>query len=549
MASTPQFIISDAGLAAASVATSKGPFIEISSFAVGSAYGYTVESSDEGLSGNTLYSGEIATYSYVGDNTICIVCRLPADAGPFDFGEVALFLADGTMFAKAAFTALQTKYSSLGTNLAVTYTFNCLIKLEQSVAVFKITAASGQATNMIEVENWTDIVPAGLSSDPDVQSYIVKELSSKGDATLLIQSSAEKWTPCGTYYRLGSYKVQNASSTWVEIAPSDWSFTGTDGALSTVESSNSMVIETSDGFFRSVASIQHIGSPITGIRFLLNADALLNIPTLGDTVIIHIDDPALGTLTSTQGDSWSISITGNAATADYATRAGTADLAPAYMPLLGANFTGNLSIKDKKWPWGSAFSAIDFINNGAIASGAGMGTMLAQNLYHDGTTWHTKAAGVGFLFVNQPTSWAWYYTANAAAGAAVSVNAVLTVDGGGNLTAAGELTAFSDARLKANIQQIQDALTKVGELKGITYERIDGPSGVTPQRMTGLLAQDLVKVLPEAVLVDEKTGLMSVAYGNVVGLLVEAIKELRAEHADIKAELAELRAAFSTFKE
>ena len=537
MASTPQFVISDAGLVAASKATPKGPFIEIASFAVGSAHGYEVLRSDEGLAGNTLYSGSIAAYSYVGDGTICIVCRLPADAGPFDFGEVALFLSDGTMFAKAAFSALQTKYSSLGTNLAVTYTFNCLIKLEQSVAVFKIISASGQANTLVQVDRWTDIVPAGLAADPDVQSYLVKELTHNGDATLVVQSSDEKWTPCGTYYRLGAYPVQDASGTWVEISPSDWAFAGKDGALSAVETENSLLIETSDGFFRTVASVQHIGWPITGIRFLLNPDALLNIPTIDDTVIIHINDPALGSLTSTQGDTWSISISGNAETSDYAKRAGTAELAPDYMPLAGGVFSGNFSVKDERWPWGSVFAAQDFIGGGAVASGGGLGTIMAQNLYHDGTTWRTKAAGAGFVFVTQPSGWAWYTSAHAEAGAAVTVTQVMVMDAAGNLTGTGNVTGFSDARLKANVQSIQDAVQKVQELRGVTYERIDQPAGSS--RLTGLLAQDLIKVLPEAVMTNEH-GFMSIAYGNVVGLLVEAIKDLSVEVSDLRLDLSRI---------
>jgi len=92
----------------------------------------------------------------------------------------------------------------------------------------------------------------------------------------------------------------------------------------------------------------------------------------------------------------------------------------------------------------------------------------------------------------------------------------------GSITASGNVTAYSDAKLKTDMVQIRNALDKVGALTGYTYTRID-----TGRRETGLIAQDVQAVLPEAVV--DNGGTLSLAYGNLVGLLVEAIKELRYE--------------------
>ena len=93
-----------------------------------------------------------------------------------------------------------------------------------------------------------------------------------------------------------------------------------------------------------------------------------------------------------------------------------------------------------------------------------------------------------------------------------------TTDAGStNILAAGNITAYSDIRLKTDLKIIPNALFKVKQLTGYTYIRTD--SGV---RQTGLVAQDVQKVLPEAVSEGEY---LSLAYGNMVGLLVEAIKE------------------------
>jgi hypothetical protein len=97
----------------------------------------------------------------------------------------------------------------------------------------------------------------------------------------------------------------------------------------------------------------------------------------------------------------------------------------------------------------------------------------------------------------------------------------------GSITASGNVTAYSDAKLKTDMAQIHDALDKVGALTGYTYTRKD-----TGHRETGLIAQDVQAVLPEAVA--DNDGTLSLAYGNLVGLLVEAIKELRAEVDELR---------------
>jgi hypothetical protein len=105
---------------------------------------------------------------------------------------------------------------------------------------------------------------------------------------------------------------------------------------------------------------------------------------------------------------------------------------------------------------------------------------------------------------------------------------VLTCDSSGNLTANGNVTAYSDIRLKENIYTIDGALNKVLNLRGVYYNKI----GET-QRKIGLVAQEAQQVIPEVVIsvetVDPATGttsdLLAVDYGNTVALLIEAVKE------------------------
>lgn len=95
-------------------------------------------------------------------------------------------------------------------------------------------------------------------------------------------------------------------------------------------------------------------------------------------------------------------------------------------------------------------------------------------------------------------------------------------DTSGNLTAAGNVTAYSDARLKENVQTIRDAVNLVGRMRGVFYDRIDtGKPGV------GVIAQEMQEIVPQVV-IRNSDDTLSVAYGNLVGVLIEAVKELSA---------------------
>ena len=99
-----------------------------------------------------------------------------------------------------------------------------------------------------------------------------------------------------------------------------------------------------------------------------------------------------------------------------------------------------------------------------------------------------------------------------------------TVDSGGNATSVGNMTAYSDIRLKSGITTIDNALDKVSQMRGVTFYK-DG------EFSSGVIAQEMEKVAPELVMDGEYK---SVAYGNTVGYLIEAIKELKAEVEELK---------------
>ena len=111
----------------------------------------------------------------------------------------------------------------------------------------------------------------------------------------------------------------------------------------------------------------------------------------------------------------------------------------------------------------------------------------------------------------------------------------LKCDNSGNVTATGNVTAYSDARLKTNVNTINDALSIVGKLRGVSFDWKE--SG---EHSIGVIAQEVEKVLPELVLTQQvldPTGereVKSVDYGKIVGVLINAINELKEEVEELK---------------
>jgi hypothetical protein len=107
----------------------------------------------------------------------------------------------------------------------------------------------------------------------------------------------------------------------------------------------------------------------------------------------------------------------------------------------------------------------------------------------------------------------------------------------GDLHVDGDVVAYStttsDVALKSDIQMIPNALDKIDEINGYTFTRHNG------QKSAGIIAQELEKVLPEAVrekelaLVDGKK-YKTVEYDAIHGLLINCIKELKEEIKELK---------------
>ena len=149
-----------------------------------------------------------------------------------------------------------------------------------------------------------------------------------------------------------------------------------------------------------------------------------------------------------------------------------------------------------------------------IVLDAGGGSVVLKD---DGTTYGQFQNTSGNLIIKSGST-----TAATFSGANVTFAGTLA---SGAITSSGDVTAFSDMRIKHDIETIEGALAKVSDMRGVYFKRNNGEAG------TGVIAQEIENILPEVVKDGEYK---SVAYGNMVGILIEAIKELKAEVEKLK---------------
>ena len=119
-----------------------------------------------------------------------------------------------------------------------------------------------------------------------------------------------------------------------------------------------------------------------------------------------------------------------------------------------------------------------------------------------------------------------HFSSNGFIGVGTSApSAELTVAGG--IYATGDIVASSDIRKKFALESLVDPLGIVQQLRGFKYKYVNRPKQ-NGHKYLGLIAQDVEKVLPE-VIYEDAQGFKSVAYGNMMALMVECIKELKSQ--------------------
>jgi hypothetical protein len=218
---------------------------------------------------------------------------------------------------------------------------------------------------------------------------------------------------------------------------------------------------------------------------------------------------------------WSISITGNAATATSASTATSAGSVTNGVYTTGAQVIG-----------GSKTFTESLLANGNLTINNSSPTIYFQDTDNRSAMLHCNSSTF-YLLRGSATNSSTWSTFNGLWPISINLE-------NNDFTSGGNVTAYSDLRLKENITTIDSALDKALCLRGVYYNRI----GEGSRKRIGVIAQEIREILPEVViennneLSNSEDKILSVDYGNITALLIEAIKELKAEVDQLKAKVS-----------
>ncbi len=251
----------------------------------------------------------------------------------------------------------------------------------------------------------------------------------------------------------------------------------------------------------------------TGSQWVTRIVNVKNDGGSSNTCFIHSDQPAIGT-TNYTGSVLDVTSYPN----DAATNLG-------YIARFGTSAADGTSMDPK----------VVILAGNSKRGYVGIGTTNPTNLislYATGTAFQASSGGLIFQRSDAATSWT--------ISGPDTGNTLRIVNAGGtgvqlvNTTTAW--AAGSDSRLKNIIEPISNAISKVNQLATVIYSwNTDDTNTPHP----GLIAQDVVKVQPEAVS-EDTNGMLSVRYTELIPLAFAAIKELSAENTALKARLDSL---------
>jgi hypothetical protein len=151
-----------------------------------------------------------------------------------------------------------------------------------------------------------------------------------------------------------------------------------------------------------------------------------------------------------------------------------------------------------------------------------------------GVSWSAPSSGGATL--NNSPSGTYYPTMSSAISGSFSTafisSTALTFTTSTGALSATQFTSLSDETQKTNITRIANALDLVMQMNGVRYDWTDGHNTGS----IGVIAQEMERIIPEVVSTNDR-GLKTVSYGNLVGVLIEAIKEQQVRIEELERKL------------
>lgn len=260
------FVTTTAGNAAATVAEVSGPKIAIKTFKLTTSI-FSPTAALTALPGSIVYTGTCSHFSSYSADTVQVVCEVPADVGPFNYGGIGLYLADGTMYASMSYNTLQLKAVASTNGYSDVKRIRCLLKLVGNpTATFNFYTNDPESLG--EVPNFTYVTSPSTSGA--VPAMIVHEPTPDGESILIYKNTANTWTP-ERYLAVANDTVTASTANSLSCAY----FTPVPNSLV----SGQYLVQTSLGQIRSSASVN------SGV--FTPSHAFAPTPAVGSTIRVY----------------------------------------------------------------------------------------------------------------------------------------------------------------------------------------------------------------------------------------------------------------------
>jgi hypothetical protein len=474
-------------------------------------------SGDVSITGNLTITGA-TTYAntttvQLGDNIITLNADIPAGQSPTENAGIEVARGTSTITALRwnetsdywQFTNDGTNYSNIASAAAESYANSAFVKANGAVQTGFTTFSA----------NGVSVTPASNS------------------ATITITNATANgiWIAANNTTKAIDFALQTIVTAGTTGTPSAIPSITIDkfGRVTTITTNtlySANVTESTNALFLTAARVRANVTNTAPINYdsttgtFSHADSGVTATVYGNTIVIPV--------MSVNSTGHVTAVTNNSIRVGSTTQTGILQLQDAVNSTSTANAATANSVKTA-WDYANTKVSTITASTGITVTGnpySGYTISTGQNII---TTSNVRFASIGVGKAAPTTN------------ASVSVAGDILTDG--DVFAAGDILAYqsSDARLKTNIINIDNPVQKVQQLNGVFYDWTDeyiqnhgGEDGYFIHKHdVGLIAQDLEKVLPQLV-VERKDGFKAVKYDKVVALLIEAVKELKAEIDELK---------------
>lgn len=186
----PQTVITNVGMNAAVAVMESGFKIKVATFKLGSAYGYTPAATDTALHGSTVYTAAVTEIIQTGDKEVTFKVVLGSNIGPFQFGEIGLYLASGQLFALVALENLHSKQATTSSDKGDTFRINIPVMLNNLAANIEFTSVSVVQTELAEIAS-VNVLPEANSAPAN--TYLITNTHAKRRTVAVSAAMDNKW--------------------------------------------------------------------------------------------------------------------------------------------------------------------------------------------------------------------------------------------------------------------------------------------------------------------------------------------------------------------